>query len=79
MRTIIALASSAFAAATFMAGIAQADDRIHVTPPISREHARAIGAAHPASELTVTPQPVAAVLPLRQVSAAVARVDVANR
>ncbi len=36
MRTILFIASSAFAAATFAAGVASADDRISVTPPISR-------------------------------------------
>ncbi len=79
MRTILVLASSAIAAATFAAGIATADDRINVTPPISREHARAIQAIHPASELTVTPQPVPASETPRPISAAASRIDVANR
>ena len=79
MRTILVLASSAIAAATLAAGFASADDRINVTPPISREHARAIRAIHPAGELTVTPQPVPAAETPRPRSAAASRVDVANR
>ena len=79
MRTIFVFASSALAAATLAAGFASADDRFHVTPPISREHARAIQATHPASDLTVTPQPVLSSETPRQVSAAASRIDVANR
>lgn len=79
MRTILVLASSAFAAATFAAGLAAADDRIHVSPPITREHARAIQAAQPASELAVTPQPVAASRVPARVSATTARVELADR
>ncbi|MCJ2026844.1 hypothetical protein [Methylobacterium sp. J-067] len=79
MRTIIILASSAIAAATFAAGIASADDRINVTPPISREHAREIRAIHPAGEFTVTPQPVPTTETPRPFSAAASRIDVANR
>ena len=79
MRTILILASSAIAAATFAAGAATADDRINVTPPISREHARAIRAIHPAAEHTVTPMPVPAIETPRPLSAAASRIDVANR
>lgn len=79
MRTILVLASSAFAAATFAAGLASADDRIHVTPPISREHVREIRAVPPAGELTVTPQPVPAVKAPSPFSAAAARMEFANR
>lgn len=79
MRTILVLASSAIAAATLAAGVATADDRINVTPPISREHAREIRAIHPAGELTVTPMPVPATETPRPFSAAASRIDVANR
>lgn len=79
MRTILFIASSAFAAATFAAGVASADDRISVTPPISREHAREIRTVHPAGELTVTPQPVPAVKAQSPFSAAASRVEFANR
>ncbi len=79
MRTILILASSAFAAATLSANLACADDRVHVTPPISREHARTIQAAHPASDLTVVPQPVQAAAKSARLSAATARLEIADR
>lgn len=79
MRTIFILASSAIAAATFAAGTASADDHIYVTAPITREHARSIQAAHSASELTVVPQPVKAGPAPARVSAATARLEVADR
>jgi hypothetical protein len=78
MRTILILASSALAAATLAAGIASADD-LNVTPPITREHARTIRVARPASELTVTPQPVFSAPEARRLSAAAARIELADR
>jgi hypothetical protein len=42
-------------ATVILAGAASADDRIHVTPPLYREQARATAAVRPASELTTTP------------------------
>jgi hypothetical protein len=79
MRTIIVLASSAIAAATLAAGFATADDHLHVSPPITREHAHAIQASHPAQELAVVPQPVrAGAKPLRVTSAAT-RLELADR
>ncbi|GEP04362.1 hypothetical protein [Methylobacterium oxalidis] len=52
--TVRALVLAVVASAT-LAGTAQADDRIHVTPTLYREQARATAAVRPASELTTTP------------------------
>lgn len=79
MRTILAFASSAFVAATLAAAPASADDRIYVTPPISREHSRAIRAVPPAGELTVTPHPVSAGKASGLFSATPSRTEIANR
>jgi hypothetical protein len=79
MRLILVLASSALAATTLASGFAAADDRIHVTPPISREHARTIQAVRPAAELAVVPQPVAAPVQTRHVTSAAARINLADR
>lgn len=79
MRTILALASSAFVAATLVVGPASAEDRINVTPPISREHSRAIRAVPPAGELTVTPHPVPAGKVPGPFSATASRTEIANR
>ncbi|WP_336492532.1 hypothetical protein [Methylobacterium nigriterrae] len=57
--TIRSLVLAALTAAT-LAGTAMADDRIHLTPPLYREQARATAAVRPASELTTTPSLVAA-------------------
>ncbi|WP_336492834.1 hypothetical protein [Methylobacterium nigriterrae] len=56
--TVRALVLAVVAAAT-LAGIAKADDRIHVTPTLYREQARATAAVRPASELTTTPSLIA--------------------
>ncbi len=79
MRTILILASSAFAAATLAAGVASADDHFHVTPPIVRDQARPTQVVRPAGELTVVPQPVAATPATRRVSAATAKIELADR
>ncbi|AWN43630.1 hypothetical protein U8607_11105 [Methylobacterium durans] len=42
-------------ASAVLAGTAMADDRIHVTPTLYRDQARATAAVRPASELTTTP------------------------
>ena len=52
--TVRALVLAVVASAT-LAGTAKADDRIHVTPTLYREQARATAAVRPASELTTTP------------------------
>ncbi len=39
-------------------GLAAADDRLHLTPPLYRDQARDIRQIHPMDELTTTPQPV---------------------
>lgn len=79
MRTILILASSTLAAATLAAGFASANDLNHVTPPLTREHAQTIRVIHPASELTVTPQPVFSAPEARRLSAATARIELADR
>ncbi|GJD55194.1 hypothetical protein [Methylobacterium dankookense] len=54
MRTIQLLALAALTSAATL-GTAVADDRLHLTPPLYREHARTTAAVRPASELTTTP------------------------
>jgi hypothetical protein len=53
MRALQLLALAAFAA-TATVSVATADDRINLTPPLFREHARSTAAVRPASELTTT-------------------------
>ena len=53
MRTIQLLALAALTSAATL-GTAVADDRLHLTPPLYREHARTTAAVRPASELTTT-------------------------
>lgn len=60
MRSTLLLA---FALA-FNAGTASADDRLHITPPLYRDQARATQQARHSSDLITTPQPVAAATPL---------------
>lgn len=50
-RTLILAAFTA----TALTAAASADDRIHVTPPLFREQARATAAVRPAAELTTIP------------------------
>ena len=59
MRTILILASAALTSAAVLTGPAAAEG-LHLTPPLYREQARATQQAHPAGDLTTTPQPVAA-------------------
>lgn len=54
MRTIQLLALAALTSAATL-GTAVADDRLHLTPPLYREHAHTTAAVRPASELTTTP------------------------
>ena len=63
MRVLHILALAAVTAASTSA--ASADDRVHLTPPLYREQARATAAVRPASELTTTPRlsPAAAANP----------------
>jgi hypothetical protein len=58
MRSTSALALTVFAA-VLITGSAHADDRVHVTPPLYREQARATQQVRHVSDLTTTPQPVA--------------------
>lgn len=48
--------------------------RVHLTPPLYREQARATERTRPAGELTTTPQPIAAVIPLGEHGARLAAV-----
>ncbi|MCJ2052552.1 hypothetical protein [Methylobacterium sp. J-070] len=70
MRTILILASAAFASAA-VSGSAAADDRLHLTPPLYREQARDIRQIHPMDELTTTPQPVSAPVTRRSTVSAI--------
>ena len=68
MRTILSLASAALASSAAFMGAAAADDRLHLTPPLYREQARAAQQVRPAGDLTTTPQPVAVPPGARNVS-----------
>ncbi|KAA0125047.1 hypothetical protein CIW48_04780 [Methylobacterium sp. P1-11] len=59
MRTILILASAALTSAAFT-GLAAADDRLHLTPPLYRDQARPTQQVRVIHDLTTTPQPVAA-------------------
>jgi hypothetical protein len=63
MRTILFLASAALTSAAIFTGPAAADDRLHLTPPLYREQARATVQARAVGDLTTTPQPVSAAPP----------------
>jgi hypothetical protein len=68
MRTIQLLALATLASIT-AAGSVVADERVHLTPPLFREQARATASVRPASELTTTPHVTAAALVSRKVVA----------
>ncbi|MGH1589786.1 hypothetical protein ACRBEV_17330 [Methylobacterium phyllosphaerae] len=57
MRTILILASAALTSAAFT-GLATADERLHLTPPLYRDQARAAQQVRTIHDLTTTPQPV---------------------
>ena len=59
MRTILILASAALTSAAFT-GLAAADDRLHLTPPLYRDQARPAQQIRAIHDMTTTPQPVAA-------------------
>ncbi|MEE7489355.1 hypothetical protein [Methylobacterium oryzae] len=59
MRTILILASAALTSAAFT-GLATADDRLHLTPPLYRDQVRPAQQVRAIHDLTTTPQPVAA-------------------
>ena len=63
MRTTHALVLAVLASATFAADTAVAGEAIHLTPPLFREQARATQQTRHVSELTTTPQPLAAAKP----------------
>lgn len=60
MRLIHALALIALVAAPLTAGTGMADEALNITPPLYREQARAIQQTRQTSDITTTPQPVAA-------------------
>jgi hypothetical protein len=64
MRTTHALVLAVLASATFAADAAVAGEAIHLTPPLFREQARATQQMRHVSELTTTPQPLAAAKPV---------------
>ncbi|GJE10176.1 MULTISPECIES: hypothetical protein [Methylobacterium] len=59
MRTILILASAALVSAAVIRPAA-ADDHLNLTPPLYREQARVARQVRPVSDMTTTPQPVAA-------------------
>ncbi|WP_457106467.1 hypothetical protein [Methylobacterium sp. P5_C11] len=59
MRTILILASAALTSAAFT-GLATADERLHLTPPLYRDQARTAQQVRAIHDLTTTPQPVSA-------------------
>ncbi|WP_267360941.1 MULTISPECIES: hypothetical protein [unclassified Methylobacterium] len=50
--------------ASLAAGSASADERLHIIPPLYRDHARSTQAVRHSSDLITTPQPVRAPTPL---------------
>jgi len=64
MRFTHALALIAFASASVSAGAAMADESLNLTPPLYREQARTSQQTRSVSDMTTTPQPVAATKPI---------------
>lgn len=63
MRATRFLALTILASSTFATGAAMAGEALHLTPPLFREQARETQAVRSVSDLTTTPQPVAAAKP----------------
>lgn len=63
MRTTHGLIVAVLASATFASTVAIAGEAIYLTPPLFREQARATQQVRSVSDLTTTPQPVAATKP----------------
>lgn len=64
MRSNQAFVLSLFASVTFMSGAALAGDTVYLTPPLFRDQARETQHARSISDLTTTPQPIAAANPV---------------
>jgi hypothetical protein len=60
MRATQVLAFAVLASASFSAGAAMANEALHLTPPLFREQARETQRVRSVSDLSTTPQPVAA-------------------
>lgn len=63
MRLANAFALIALVAAPLVAGTAMAGEPLNLTPPLYREQARAVQQTRQTSDMTTTPQPVAASKP----------------
>ena len=64
MRSTQAFVLSFLASMTFASGAALAGDTVHLTPPLFREQARETQNVRSISDLTTTPQPIAAANPV---------------
>ncbi len=64
MRSTHAFVLALLVSATFASNVAVAGDAIYLTPPLFREQARETQKVHSQSDLTTTPQPVAAAKPV---------------
>lgn len=63
MRVTSALALAVLASAAFVSGAAVAGEAAYLTPPLFREQARETQKVRNVSDLTTTPQPIAAAKP----------------
>lgn len=64
MRTIQVFALTVLASAAITTGAAMAGEALHLTPPLFREQARETQQVRRVNDLTTTPQPVAAAMPV---------------
>ena len=64
MRLTHAFALTVLASVTIESGTATASDTVYLTPPLFREQARETQHVRSQSDLTTTPQPVAAAKPI---------------
>ncbi|MCK2053752.1 hypothetical protein [Methylobacterium sp. 37f] len=64
MRVVYALTVAVLAAVPFAVTVALADEALYLTPPLYRDQARALQQTRNLSDLTTTPQPVAASKPM---------------
>ena len=64
MRPTHAFVLALLASATFASGAAMAGDAVYLTPPLFREQVRGTQHVRSQSDLTTTPQPVAAAKPV---------------
>ena len=64
MRATRFIALTVLASATFTTGAAMAGEALYLTPPLFREQARETQKIRSVSDLTTTPQPIAAAKPV---------------